>query len=341
MKKLRKKTILICLDCEKEIIGGAHLSRHVQKEHGYSSYDEYKIKYNLIKTNDILLCEGAITCNLCGLISHDLTSHITRKHKIKINEYKQKYGDIRSDRYLTDQSERITGDKNPAYNHGGKFSPLSDNFIYADKINKEEIKNKISKSNKDNGNNDATMSYWLNAGYTEDESKQKIKERQTTFTLRKCIEKYGEEEGKSRWLDRQEKWQNSCKKTRKNGFSKISQKLFWQIYEKLNKKNSIFFAELGEDKLLDDSGLNNEYRLKLTTRILLPDFIDLNTKKIIEFDGTYWHGEHKIKYTNKLRDEDRDKLLESEGYKILHIKECEYRKDSNLIINKCLEFLNE
>lgn len=341
MKKLRKKTILICLDCGKELNGGAHLARHVQKDHGYSSYEEYKIKHNLIKTDDILLQEGAVTCKLCGLISHDLTSHITRKHKIKINEYKNQYGNIRSEKYLKDQSERIIGDKNPAHNHGGKFSPLSDNFIYAEITNKEEIKNKISKSNKNNGNNDVTISYWINAGYSEEDAKQKIKERQTTFTLEKCIKKYGERDGKARWLERQEKWQNSCKKTRKNGFSKISQELFWQIYSKLNNKNSIFFAELGYDKSLDNSGLNNECRLRLTSRILLPDFIDLNAKKIIEFDGTYWHGAHAIKYTNKLRDEDRDKLLEAEGYKILHVKEHEYRQDKNLIINKCLEFLNE
>ena len=340
MIKSRKKTILTCLDCGEVINGGAHLSRHVKEKHLYSSYEEYKIKHNLIISKNELITEGAIKCKLCEMLAHDLTSHITRIHKIEIFDYKNKYGEIRSEKYLKDQSKRIEGNKNPAYNHCGKFSPLSDNFIYSDKANKTEVIKKISNSNKNNGNNDTTIIYWINKGYTEEESLELIKERQRTFTLDKCIQKYGEKRGKERWLERQEKWHNSCKKTKKNGFSKISQELFWEIYERLHEKQFIYFAELSEDKIPDYSGINNEYRLKLTSRILLPDFINIKLKKIIEFDGTYWHGKHIIKNTNRLRDEDRDKILKFEGYDIFHVKEYEYKKDKNLILNKCLEFLN-
>jgi hypothetical protein len=340
MKKSRKKTILTCLDCGKIINGGAHLSRHVKNDHLYSSYDEYKIKHNLIVTKTQLESEGAVKCKLCEMLSHDLTSHILRIHKIEISEYKNKYGQFRSEKYLQLQSERIRGNKNPAYNHGGKFSPLSNNFIHSDKVNKEEIIKKISTSNKTNGNNNTTITYWIKRGYDKEESLELIRERQRTFTLDKCIEKYGEDGGKIRWLERQEKWHNSCKKTKKNGFSKISQELFWKIYEKLNRKEYIYFAELDENKNPDYSGINNEHRLKLTNRILLPDFIDINLKKIIEFDGTYWHGKHIINNTNKLRDEDRDKILQFDGYEVLHIKEHEYKENKSLILNTCLEFLN-
>jgi hypothetical protein len=340
MKKSRKKAILTCLDCGKIITGGSHLARHVKEEHQYSSYDEYKIKHNLIKTNNQLLCEGAVDCKLCGLISHDLTSHITRTHKIPIQEYKNRYGNIRSEQYLNSQSERILGDKNPAYEHGGKFSPFSDKFIYADTMNKEELCKKVSESNKNNGNNDKTISYWVKKGFTEEEAKENISNIQTTFSLEICVEKYGEEEGKKRWLDRQEKWQDSCKKSKLGNFSRISQQLFWKIIEKLNKTDSIFFAQLDENKNPDFSGNNNEYRLKLTSKILIPDFIDINTKKIIEFDGTYWHGKHIIRYTNKLREEDRDTALISDGYKVLHIKEEDYRNNPQECVLKCVDFLN-
>ena len=142
-------------------------------------------------------------------------------------------------------------------------------------------------------------------------------------------------------MDRQEKWKNSCKKTKCNKFSKVSQELFWKICNNLTEKNNIFFAELGEDKNPDYSGINNEYRLKTSHRMLLPDFIDINLKKIIEFDGTYWHNAHKIKNPNKLRDNVRDEILISSGYNVLHIKEEDYKNNPDECISKCLNFLNE
>lgn len=342
MTKSRKKTILTCLDCGKVVCGGKHLSHHIQKEHGYKKYEEYKIKYGIIKSQEQLLKEGAVKCEICGLIAHDLTSHITRTHKITTQEYKNKYKhNIRSDDYIQDQSNRIMGDKNPAYNHGGKYSPFSDKFIYSDKIDKEELIKKVSESSKNNGNNNTTIKYWIKKGFTENEAKEKISERQSTFTLQKCIKKYGEEDGIKIWVDRQEKWKNSCKKTKCNGFSKISQELFWKIYNNLNQKDCIFFAQLDENKNPDHSGINNEYRLKTSHRMLLPDFININLKKIIEFDGTYWHNKYKITNTNRLRDSDRDEILIKSGYDVLHIKEEDYKNDPDECLIRCLDFLNE
>lgn len=209
MKKSRKKVELICLECNQKIVGGKHLSAHVQKEHDFESYNEYKIKHGLIKTNSDLLKEGAVSCKLCSTVAHDLTSHIIRIHKISCQEYKEKYGDFRSTKFLNDISERVKGENNPAYQHGGKYSPFSDKFIHADKIDKAELCQKVSKSNRENGNNDTTIKYWLNRGYSEQESKDKISERQSTFSLAKCIEKHGEELGRQVWLNRQEKWQES------------------------------------------------------------------------------------------------------------------------------------
>ena len=209
MKKSRKKVELICLECNQKIVGGKHLSAHVQKEHDFESYNEYKIKHGLIKTNSDLLKEGAVSCKLCSTVAHDLTSHIIRIHKISCQEYKEKYGDFRSTKFLNDISERVKGENNPAYQHGGKYSPFSDKFIHADKIDKAKLCQKVSKSNRENGNNDTTIKYWLNRGYSEQESKDKISERQSTFSLAKCIEKHGEELGRQVWLNRQEKWQES------------------------------------------------------------------------------------------------------------------------------------
>ena len=340
MKKSRKVPTLVCLDCGAVYHNGSGLSIHVKKAHGYSSYDEYKIRHGLQKTPEELLAEGAVQCGICGMVAHQLTKHITHIHNISCEDYKKKYGNFQSEQYVQGLSERVKGDKNPAYQHGGKYSPFSSKFIHADKIVQEDLRRRQAESLKTNGNASTTMAYWIKRGYSEDEAKEKLKERQTTFTLEKCIEKYGEEAGRQRWLDRQQRWQESLQKVTDNCFSKVSQELFWKVYEKLENKNSVYFAELSEDKTLDDSGRNNEYLLRLSDRVVLPDFYDESTKRIIEFDGTYWHGEHCIRQTNKDNDKQRDKSLIQDGYKVLHIKEEEYMRNPDQVVDRCLSFLN-
>lgn len=53
--------------------------------------------------------------------------------------------------------------------------------------------------------------YWVERGYSNEEAITKVKEVQSTFSLKKCVEKYGEEKGLKIFNDRQEKWKNSLK----------------------------------------------------------------------------------------------------------------------------------
>jgi len=174
--------------------------------------------------------------------------------------------------------------------------------------------------------------YWLKRGYTEEEALLKVKERQTTFSLDICIEKYGEVDGKKRWLERQHLWNTNYKK---NNFSKISQKLFWSIYELLENKSDIYFATL-KNGVLDDSGCNNELRLKLSCDVVSPDFIDVSQKKIIEFDGIYYHRNTP---ENAKRSKDRDDMLKFDNYLVLHINEKDYKENKEKVIKECIEFL--
>jgi len=59
--------------------------------------------------------------------------------------------------------------------------------------------------------------YWIKQGYTEAESKIKVSESQSTFTLAKCIKKYGKEEGTKKFEARQNRWLLSREISRKNG----------------------------------------------------------------------------------------------------------------------------
>ena len=48
--------------------------------------------------------------------------------------------------------------------------------------------------------------YWIKKGYSEEEAKAKVCERQSTFTLEKCKQKYGIEKGTIIFNERQRKW---------------------------------------------------------------------------------------------------------------------------------------
>ena len=174
----------------------------------------------------------------------------------------------------------------------------------------------------------------MNKGYNKEEAKMKLNERQQTFTLKKCIEKYGEIKGKERWMNRQIKWMNSYKKS---NFSMVSQKLFWSIYERLDNRKEIYFATL-KNGLTDFTGGNNEFRLKLDNIVLLPDFFMKNEHKIIEFDGTYYHRDNP---ENKKRSLVRDKELFNNGFKVHHVNENDYKKNPEKIISECIDFLKK
>jgi predicted CoA-binding protein len=180
------------------------------------------------------------------------------------------------------------------------------------------------------------IDYWLGKGYTKEQAKQKLKERQTTFSLDLCIKKYGDKKGKEIWKERQKKWLDNYKKL---NYSKISQELFWCLYDKIkNDFNNIYFAQLGKRKGKDISGKNHEYFKILSDRNVFFDFFIKDVNKIIEFDGDYWHNEAR---GNVKRDKLRDEAIKKEGYQILHIKERDWKQDQLQVIEQCLRYIYE
>lgn len=73
--------------------------------------------------------------------------------------------------------------------------------------------------------------YWILEGYNEEEAEKKVSEIQSTFSLEKCIEKYGKEDGYRIWNDRQNKWQHTLNS--KTDYEK----------EIINKKKNILSLE--------------------------------------------------------------------------------------------------
>lgn len=195
------------------------------------------------------------------------------------------------------------------------------------------------------------IGYWLKKGFTQEESLLKLNKRQSTFSLDKCIEKHGEEEGKKIFNERQAKWQTSLSSNGnlKMGYSKISQDLFYNLLESYNnkEKDKVYFATH-----------NNEYCLeKENGGIWLYDFVDTINNKIIEYNGDDYHGNpskfkdddnphpfRKNITAQEIWDKDKIKIdvAINNGFEVLTIWDSEYRwGDKEKIINKCINFIND
>jgi hypothetical protein len=373
-----------CKICNKETI-------HFNKK---TCSDGCESKLKVIKHNKKLLeklgeeaYSKTVECVICGLRANDLISHITRTHKIKTEEYKEKYSKFtRSEEYLNDLSERIKGDKNPVHNLEDiqEISPFSYKFYMKKGYSEEEAKkialdkSRETQKNISKESRTVNLEYWMKECNGNARMAIKLyKERQSTFSKKKCIQKYGKEEGLKRWKERQDKWQKTLdaksdeEKERINyekgnsvryefleqkygkekalkiiksrfsdkSYSKISQELFIEIYNKLENKD-VYFATIKDGKI-EDTGVNNEYMLLThNNRHRFLDFYMPSKRKCIEFDGEFWHGG---KPWDKKRDRIREEEIKEtiEGINILHIKEMDYRNNPKETVHQCLEFLNE
>jgi very-short-patch-repair endonuclease len=77
--------------------------------------------------------------------------------------------------------------------------------------------------------------------------------------------------------------------------------------------------------------------LKLDKCAIIPDFFIKNQNKIIDFDGDYYHRKGS---PNEQRKKERDAAIIRNGYKILHIKEKDFRTNKQETIQQCIDFIN-
>lgn len=157
-----------------------------------------------------------------------------------------------------------------------------------------------------------------------------------TFILR-----YGEELGKT-------KYEEMLAKRSKNMIStasKISTKLFDNIYSIVYNYDSkfVFYAKLNKEHVIYDDFTKTPYFI---------DFVDISTKRAIEFQGTYWHLHPSIydsDYVNRLTgksaketweyDAYKESVIRDAGYDILYVWEHEYKADPKSVEIKCIDFL--
>jgi len=143
-----------------------------------------------------------------------------------------------------------------------------------------------------------TLDYYLNRGLSYEDAKMELKKRQATFSLEKCIERYGNDKGveifnrrTKKWLEKldskteEEKKNISLKKLRNlPRYSKESKDFFDHVISKLNPKilyifqNDLYYGS--NEMILWDRTLSRPY---------FYDFSIPKIKLIIEYNGSTFH----------------------------------------------------
>jgi hypothetical protein len=175
---------------------------------------------------------------------------------------------------------------------------------------------------------------WLNTlNKKSEEEKRRINKRKAV-NLTNLINKYGEVEGVKRY--------DHFLSTSKLGRSKISQELFKILFDLLDVKENIYFADLNHEYVLYNKNLK---------RVFLLDFVYNNN--CIEFNGDKWHGNPSFyKKTDCPRpsldgksceqiwyeDELKNNIIK-EKFNLLIIWENEFVNNKNETIQKCIKFL--
>jgi hypothetical protein len=241
--------------------------------------------------------------------------------------------------------KRISGEKNPGYQHGGTLSPWSnksavhttEQIISA----REKVKQKTISPRK--------IEHWINKGFDEKTAKQKL----TLFQKRDLsffISKYGDREGKQKHSNKTERWLNTL--DMKNEEEKLL----------INKKRGVAGGKgrgksKNEQLLFEmlhahNAQVENQFplqRIDDPTRSFIYDIRLEN--KLIEYNGDHWHA-NPATYTEDrkicsgvvakdvwTKDALKQQVAEASGFQLLIIWESDFLKNPQSVIELCKNYL--
>jgi hypothetical protein len=115
-----------------------------------------------------------------------------------------------------------------------------------------------------------SIEYWISRGFSGDESKEKVKEYQTTFSKDVCIKKYGVEEGIKVYNERQLKWQKTLNSKspqelhvinkKKNPYAKFNTTDRLDIAIQRSSKNKKLFEKCGQTLATQHEFINDMHK---------------------------------------------------------------------------------
>lgn len=330
--------------------------KEIKKEQARIERNAKKVEKNILESIENFKDADPYTyveCKICGMKSSHLGHHIKKIHGLTSEEYKKKYNsEVCSQQY----SDSHSGENNPAYNHGGKFSPFSKNFLKYDGLTdseKEDVINETISTSvqtkiENPDRNPLRVEFYISRGISENDAKEIISEKQRTFSLEKCISKHGESEGTRIWQERQDKWMATMNSKSDEEIREINRR-------KISPGRNV---SINETHIADFLIENN---IPITTQLIL---IDPDTGKrfyydiaynnmLIEYNGTFWHqdprfysadNEYKTGRIAKDKwesDARKAYVANFHGYELMIVWEADFIKDKKEWKQKCINFLTK
>lgn len=220
-------------------------------------------------------------------------------------------------------------------------------------ISKIQIKNTLKRSEKiakikSSGDDFKYMfnvfkEYYQKKGYSEEESKKMLSQRQRTFSLEKCILKYGEEVGNQRWKARQQKWQSTLSAKPEEEKKEIKMKRIVPLGQASKESLKIFepitkylvaTRALCEDEIFYGYKDKREFYLS-GENFYLYDFCIPKLNLIIEYQGKRFHPDYRFSekemelwsspynnetsYDARSKDEKKRQFAEKNGFKVEYL----------------------
>ena len=259
-----------CRHCDKDLTG-----KHFNAVFCDEICDKnFKIKNKVVKSHRVYTDSNKrdwVECPCCNIRVQTISGQHIKNHGYSKEEFYKTYPGVKliSEKIAKEISVRVSGDKNPAYQHGGRFSPFSKKFVKYQGKSEEELESIVTSlyeksinTKEENNSNPLTLDYYITRGYSEKESIQRLKERQSTFNFSKCIDRFGEEEGKRIWTERQEKWQNTLKSKPQEEIDDINKRKSTKI-----NYRTLWTMSLDEDGYFYIIDLkNNKYKIGITSK---------------------------------------------------------------------------
>jgi len=297
------------------------------------------------------LIENYITSNNSNKIKHDLQTYLNfygDKIGLKLyNEYLQTLSNAQLKSYRETNREA-------KFNHFYEEYWINKGFTEKQAIEKiKEIKQNRKKgienssSFKSRNRTSTQIGYWIDKGFTEKQAIEKVKERNNTNSV-ESIQKRNNcnlEEAIEIRNEITKKWQTTLENKTEEEKKIINLKKIPKNRANVtisNAEKELFkILKCGRQLVLEREDLPTHYVFDLYKR-----------KKIIEYNGDYWHCNPKIYnkdyYNERLgvtaeviwrKDFYKIQRAKELGYEVLVIWESDYKKDKELVIRKCEEFL--
>ena len=257
-----------------------------------------------------------VTCKICGIKARQLgDAHFKVFHNSNLSKYRKLYPDAK----ITSQvfkDDNLIGANNPGSKEKTteqerkERSPFCKEFYTSRNLDLEK-RDKMYESINVKRVPNTKLEYYLNKGFDEETAKALLSERQKTGY-------YG-------------------------SHSKECTEFINTLLERINSTENYRFG-------------GYEFKLKsnITGKYYFYDFTDIRKKKIIEFNGDFWHAKNNLtedeltklhpvsKKSYKdmlLYDNEKYKFAKKNGYTILVVWESEYKKEPEVVMQKCISFL--